>query len=133
MEASSIGRTADRMKGLAHHKLPPEFFQLGAGRRRQMPAAAIANASATDASGAATSASGPSPVLSTSQLLQLPRQLLDLRHRQRQLLLLLVEQRPDAVQVRGCEQETVSRKTLETERKRRKRLFYTSSQLTSMK
>ena len=82
-----------------------------------MSAAAAANASATDASGAATSASGPGPVLPTSQLLQLPRQLLDLRHRQRQLLLFLVEQRPDAVEVRGCEQKIESREMLETDLK----------------
>lgn len=98
----------------AHHKLPPKFFQLGASRRRQVSTTAAANASATDASGTSTSVSGPGCVLSTPQLLQLSRQLLDLRHRQRELFLLLVKQRPYAVQVRGCEHQTEKNVTTES-------------------
>lgn len=104
--ATSSKERIEEKGGFAYNKLPPEFLELSAGWRRQVSTAATAsNASAADASGASTSASGPGRVLPAPQLLELSRQLLHLRHRQWELLLLLVEQRPYAVQVRGCEHE----------------------------
>lgn len=84
----------------AYHKLPPEFLQFGAGWGDQVTIASGTCEAAPDAAGTSTTGGG---ILPTSKFLQLPRQLLDLRHGQWEFLFLLIEQGSDAVQVRGYE------------------------------
>lgn len=84
----------------AYHKLPPEFLQFGACWGDQVAIAGGTREAAPDAAGTSTTGGG---ILPTSEFLQLPRQLLDLRHGQREFLFLLIEQGPDAVQIRGYE------------------------------
>jgi len=81
-----------------YHKLPPEFFQFGASRSDQVSIASSTREAAPDAAGASTTGGG---ILTTSEFLQLPRQLLDLRHSQREFLLLLIKQGSNAVQIGG--------------------------------
>lgn len=72
----------------AYHKLPPELLQLGASRCDQVSIASSPRETAPDAAG--TSTAGGS-ILTTPKLLQLPRQLFDLRHGQRELFFLFIE------------------------------------------
>lgn len=89
----------------AYHKLSPELLQLRAGRGDQVSIPGSTRETDAEAAGASTAGADAHGILTTPKLLQLPRQLLHLRHSQRELLLLLVEQRPDAVQIRGCGRE----------------------------
>lgn len=87
----------------AYHKLSPEFLQFGASRGGQVSVAGGTRETAPDVAGASTTGGG---ILTTPEFLQLPRQFLDFRHSQRELLLLLIEQGSDAVQIGGCKKKT---------------------------
>lgn len=80
----------------AYHKLSPKFLQFGASRGGQVSVAGGTREATPDVAGASTTGGG---ILTTPEFLQLTRQLLDLRHGQRKLLLLLIEQGSDAVQI----------------------------------
>lgn len=90
----------NRWRDLVYHKLPPELLQLGASRGDQV---SITGGTRKTAADVARSPSTDWSVLAAPKFFQLPRQFLDFRHGQRELLFFLVEEGPNAVQIGGCE------------------------------
>lgn len=99
----------------AYHKLSPKFLQFGASRGGQVSVAGGTCKTTPDVAGASTTCGG---ILTTPKFLELARQLLDLRHSQRKLLLLLIEQGSDAVQIGSCERTGVKINEDKNERER---------------